>query len=70
MMVTFYGLPFDKVTAVVGFVVFRLLDIFKPFPIRAIDKMMPSGAGIVLDDVVAGIYANLLLRGAILILNR
>jgi phosphatidylglycerophosphatase A len=34
----------------------------KPFPARLIDTRMSGGAGVVLDDVVAGIYANLLLR--------
>jgi len=38
------------------------LDISKPFPIRALDKRVSGGVGIVLDDVVAGIFANLLMR--------
>jgi phosphatidylglycerophosphatase A len=38
------------------------MDIFKPFPIRKIDQEMPGGWGIVLDDVLAGIYTNILLR--------
>jgi len=47
---------------IAGFFLFRLTDIFKPPPARWIDKKMQGGTGVVLDDVVAGIYANLLLR--------
>jgi phosphatidylglycerophosphatase A len=38
------------------------MDILKPFPARMLEKQIPGGAGVVLDDVVAGIYSNLLLR--------
>ena len=44
-----------------GFVFFRVFDIVKPFPARLFQNRLPGGYGIVLDDVVAGIYANLLL---------
>ena len=43
-----------------GFVLFRFFDICKPFPIRRLEKM-PGGLGIVADDLMAGIYANLCL---------
>lgn len=43
-----------------AFVLFRLFDIWKPWPVRALEKI-PGGAGIVLDDVGAGIYAALVL---------
>jgi phosphatidylglycerophosphatase A len=45
---------------VAAFVLFRLFDIFKPPPVRALERV-PGGAGIVLDDVMAGIYAALVL---------
>tara|TARA_B100000700_G_C14763989_1_gene723467 strand:+ start:80 stop:553 length:474 start_codon:yes stop_codon:yes gene_type:complete len=41
------------------FILFRLFDIFKPFPISYIDEKLKNGIGIVVDDVVAGIYANI-----------
>ena len=63
MMVTFTGLPFDPTTIVFGFILFRILDILKPFPIRYLDKRISGGFGVVADDVAAGIIANLLLRG-------
>jgi phosphatidylglycerophosphatase A len=61
-MVTMLGLPFDPFTAVAGFLIFRFMDIVKPFPIRRLETDLPGGAGVVLDDVAAGIYGNLLLR--------
>lgn len=45
-----------------GFLLFRLFDITKPFGIRALEKL-PGGLGVVLDDVMAAIYANLVLHG-------
>ena len=55
-------LPFTWFTVLGAFFIFRILDIFKPFPIRKIDRELPGGWGIVLDDVLAGIYTNILLR--------
>ncbi len=62
MMVTLIGLPFNPITVVIGFIIFRILDILKPFPIRNLDRGIPGGMGVVADDVAAGIIANLLLR--------
>ena len=62
MMVTLAGLPFDVLTVVSGFIVFRILDIIKPFPIRTAERHFSGGAGVVLDDVIAGVMANVLLR--------
>jgi len=45
----------------VGFILFRVFDIFKPFPIRRFEKVR-GGFGVVLDDVMAGIYANMILH--------
>jgi phosphatidylglycerophosphatase A len=44
-----------------GFVLFRFFDILKPFPIRRFEKAK-GGFGVVLDDVLAGIYANIILQ--------
>ena len=52
------------VTALAGFVVFRLFDGGKPYPIRRLERVR-GGAGIVLDDVIAGVYTNLALRVAV-----
>jgi phosphatidylglycerophosphatase A len=40
-----------------AFVLFRVFDILKPFPIRALDRNIPGGTGIVVDDLLAGVYA-------------
>jgi len=45
-----------------AFVLFRFFDILKPPPIRGIERSVPGGAGIMSDDVVAGIYANICLQ--------
>ena len=60
--VTLIGLPFNLTGWLIGFIIFRILDISKPFPIRALEKYLPGGFGVVADDVIAGIMANLLLR--------
>lgn len=62
MAVGLAGLPVTPLHALGGFVLFRLGDILKPFPARWIDRRLGGGAGIVLDDVAAGVYTNLLLR--------
>lgn len=47
-----------------GFLLFRLLDILKPYPANRLEAL-PGGAGIMADDLAAGIYANLVLQGAV-----
>ncbi len=43
----------------IGFILFRLFDIFKIFPAGYFHRMLPGGYGVVIDDVVAGMYANI-----------
>jgi phosphatidylglycerophosphatase A len=62
MVVTLAGLPLTPLNLGLGFVAFRALDIIKPFPARTIDSKMTGGWGVVLDDVVAGLYSNIFLR--------
>jgi len=62
MAVTLIGLPFNLFYVATGFIIFRVLDITKPFPIRYIEKRISGGAGVVLDDVAAGIFGNIILR--------
>ncbi len=69
MMVALLGLPFNLFTATAGFALFRLVDILKPFPIRLLEKRLTGGVGVVADDIVAGIFANILLRLIILIVQ-
>jgi phosphatidylglycerophosphatase A len=45
-----------------GFGLFRLFDIVKPWPIKWIDQSVTGGLGIMLDDILAGIFAAILLQ--------
>ena len=65
LMVALAGLPFNLKTVLAGFIIFRVFDILKPFPIRILEKRVGGGSGIVLDDVLAGVYGNLIIRFAI-----
>ena len=53
----------------ISFVFFRIFDIFKPYPINEIDKKMKNGFGVILDDIVAGIFSVILLFVLILSIN-
>ena len=70
LLITFAFHSWTLVAAIAGFVLFRIFDITKPFPIRWIERRFPSGWGVVLDDVMAGIYANIALWLVIVILSR
>ena len=69
MWLSLFALPFTPVTATVGFILFRALDVWKPFPARRLE-MLPEGWGIVADDLMVGIYANVLLRLGLLLWGR
>lgn len=60
--VTMLGVPFNVWSVVLAFLVFRFFDILKPFPVRYLERRIPGGAGVVLDDIAAGIMANIVLR--------
>jgi phosphatidylglycerophosphatase A len=64
MWVSLLFLPLTPVTAVAAFVIFRIFDVVKPFPARRLEDL-PGGYGIMCDDLMAGAYANLVLRGLI-----
>lgn len=55
-------LPFSWSTALLAFILFRFFDIVKVFPANWFDTKVKNGYGVVLDDVVAGIYAAIVLR--------
>lgn len=62
MWITLLWIPPTIPNLVIAFLLFRVLDVVKIWPAGEIDRKMPGGAGVVLDDVVSGIYANLLMR--------
>jgi phosphatidylglycerophosphatase A len=61
LLITLFLLPATEFNLCLGFVLFRLFDILKPYPIRKLEKI-GGGAGIVLDDLLAGVYGNVCLR--------
>jgi phosphatidylglycerophosphatase A len=76
------GIVFDEIVAmllvlcvtprtpgwtVVAFLAFRVFDVAKPWPIREADHRIAGGLGIMLDDVLAAVYAALVVRGALLL---
>ena len=62
MMITLALLPVNLTGAIVGFVVFRILDVVKPWP-SARFETLPGGLGVMADDGMAAIYGNLIMRG-------
>jgi phosphatidylglycerophosphatase A len=62
MMVTLAALPLTPMTASAGFLLFRGFDILKPFPICWVERRWPGGAGVMADDLLAGLAANVCLR--------
>jgi len=54
-------LPAPWWTIVLGFVLFRLFDVWKPWPIRWLDRRVKGGMGVMIDDVVAGAFAAIVL---------
>ena len=63
--ITMWAVPVDWVWIIAGFIVFRIFDIAKPWPIGALDEKVHGGLGIMIDDVVAGIMACITLHLAI-----
>jgi phosphatidylglycerophosphatase A len=61
-LITMTWLPITWQSAVIGFVVFRVLDIFKPPPIRQLDQKVKGGFGVMVDDIAAGIIGSILMQ--------
>lgn len=62
ILIALVWLPMNWIAISLSFVIFRLLDILKPFPISWFDKNGKGGLGIVADDVVAGILTNVIVQ--------
>lgn len=69
-LVAMYLMPADWRWIAAGFIVFRVFDIWKPFPIYIVEEKLGLGTAIMADDVIAGIYTLLILQLARLILER
>lgn len=57
MLITMIAIPLSWQNLLLGFVLFRIFDILKPWPISLLDKHVHGGFGIMIDDVLAGIFA-------------
>lgn len=64
MLITLAFLPVDLTGTLVGFLIFRLFDVVKPWPSSRLERL-PGGFGIMADDAMAGVYGQLVMRGLI-----
>ena len=64
MLITLALLPVNLTGAITGFLIFRVLDVVKPWPSAGFEKL-PGGLGVMADDGMAAVYGNLLMRGLI-----
>jgi phosphatidylglycerophosphatase A len=62
MLIGLIGTPLKVVPLIAAFIIFRFFDILKPFPVGWADAHLHGGLGIVLDDVLAGIYTLLVMH--------
>lgn len=62
---TMFLIPWHWQWLLLGFVLFRFFDIIKPFPIKWLDQHVEGGFGIMIDDVIAGIYAWIILYSVV-----
>src|SRR5882672_3514253 len=67
MLMTLALHPVNVAGALAGFFIFRVLDVVKPWPARRLE-LLPGGFGVVLDDVMAGVYGNLMVWGLVRLL--
>ncbi|MBU1864683.1 MAG: CDP-diacylglycerol--glycerol-3-phosphate 3-phosphatidyltransferase [Candidatus Omnitrophica bacterium] len=61
MLITLFLIPCHREAILIGFILFRIFDIVKPWPIRSLERFK-NGYGVMLDDIVAGVFANFLLQ--------
>ncbi len=68
MAIALWLIPFSFGAVIVQFIMFRLFDIYKPFPVKQMEEVFRGGFSIVMDDVMAGIIANILYHLGVAIL--
>jgi phosphatidylglycerophosphatase A len=69
MLITFIAIPLSVLHILIGFLLFRFFDVVKPWPIRWLDRHVTGGLGVMVDDVLAGIFAWLGMQ-AVMVLER
>ncbi len=68
-MITLLFVPLTNMNLLIGLILFRFFDIAKPLGIRKMEKL-PAGTGVMMDDVLAGVYANIVMQVILLYINR
>jgi phosphatidylglycerophosphatase A len=68
-LVTMFYAPAGWIWIVAGFFLFRLFDVWKPFPVRQLERRYQNGFGNMFDDLIAGVYAALALQMIALLAN-
>jgi phosphatidylglycerophosphatase A len=68
MLVTLFAVPVGWGGALAAFVLFRLMDVLKPYPAGHLERL-PGGLGVMADDAMAAVYANLILHAALALAN-
>jgi phosphatidylglycerophosphatase A len=66
MLITLAWIPVTPLGALVGFLIFRVLDVVKPWPSRQFESLH-GGLGIMADDAMAAVYGHLLMRGLVFV---
>jgi phosphatidylglycerophosphatase A len=69
MLITLFMNPVGWIGALVGFLLFRVADVVKPYPADRLERL-PGGLGVMADDLMAAVYANLALRLALAAAHR
>jgi phosphatidylglycerophosphatase A len=64
MLITLFLNPVGRIGAFVGFLLFRVFDVIKPYPANRLEQLH-GGIGVMADDAMAAVYANLVLRAAL-----
>ncbi|MBI3546868.1 MAG: phosphatidylglycerophosphatase A [Gammaproteobacteria bacterium] len=68
-LITMFMAPSGWGWVLLGFCLFRLFDIWKPFPIRSVERRVPGGLGVMLDDALAAVYALALMQITVRFIN-
>ena len=68
-LITMFMAPAGWAWIVAGFLLFRLFDIWKPFPIRQLERRIQGGFGNMLDDALAGLYSLAALQGIVYLMD-
>jgi phosphatidylglycerophosphatase A len=66
MLVTLFMNPVGWMGALIGFFLFRLFDVIKPYPANRLERLA-GGVGVMADDAMAGVYANIVLRTVVIL---